>query len=247
MKKIFEKIMGSYSDRELKRIIPIVDTIESYEEKMKDRVYEIYLNIVDEMLKPHRGAIECLQRLRGQGIPLALASSADHIKIDANLRVAGIQRDTFNVILGAEDVVEKKPAPDIYLKATKSLGFDPINCIVVEDAVNGIQSAHAAGIRCIGVTTTFDRDMLERSISHALRKRPVEPERIDRMVNGIVRRLESTGESDIPSDLIGELVMEGLGAIDQVAYVRFASVYKNFHEAKDFERFVEDLEGPVDD
>ena len=93
----------------------------------------------------------------------------------------------------------------------------------------------------------FDRDKLERSISHALRKRPVEPERIERMVNGIVRRLESTGESDIPSDLIGELVMEGLSAIDQVAYVRFASVYKNFHEAKDFERFVGDLEGQNDE
>jgi len=93
----------------------------------------------------------------------------------------------------------------------------------------------------------FDRDKLERSISHALRKRPVEPERIERMINGIVRRLESTGESDIPSDLIGELVMEGLGAIDQVAYVRFASVYKNFHEAKDFERFVGDLESQTDE
>jgi transcriptional repressor NrdR len=93
----------------------------------------------------------------------------------------------------------------------------------------------------------FDRDKLERSISHALRKRPVEPERIERLINGIVRRLESTGESDIPSDLIGELVMEGLGAIDQVAYVRFASVYKNFHEAKDFEKFIGDLEGSIED
>jgi len=98
-----------------------------------------------------------------------------------------------------------------------------------------------------GKRAPFDRDKLERSISHALRKRPVEPERIERLINGIVRRLESTGESDIPSDLIGELVMEGLGAIDQVAYVRFASVYKNFHEAKDFEKFIGDLEGSIED
>ena len=110
-----------------------------------------------------------------------------------------------------------------------------------------VQLRELTVIKKSGRRVPFDRDKLERSISHALRKRPVEPERIDRMVNGIVRRLESTGESDIPSDLIGELVMEGLGAIDQVAYVRFASVYKNFHEAKDFERFVEDLEGPIDD
>lgn len=87
----------------------------------------------------------------------------------------------------------------------------------------------------------FDRDKLMRSIQHAIRKRPVEPERIERMVNGIVRRLESSGETDIPSTMIGELVMQGLANIDAVAYVRFASVYKNFREAKDFESILEEL------
>ena len=84
----------------------------------------------------------------------------------------------------------------------------------------------------------FDRDKLERSINHALRKRPVEPERVERVINSIVRQLESSGESDIPSDVIGELVMEALATLDQVAYVRFASVYRNFREAKDFGEFV---------
>ena len=74
-----------------------------------------------------------------------------------------------------------------------------------------------------------------------LRKRPVDPERVERMVNGIVRRLESSGESEIPSTQIGELVMDALRALDQVAYVRFASVYRNFREAKDFEEFISDL------
>ena len=69
----------------------------------------------------------------------------------------------------------------------------------------------------------------------ALRKRPVDPERVERMVSAIVRQLESTGETEIPSDAIGELVMEGLATLDEVAYVRFASVYRNFREAKDFE------------
>ena len=87
----------------------------------------------------------------------------------------------------------------------------------------------------------FDRDKLMRSIQHAIRKRPVEPERIERMVNGIVRRLESSGEADIPSTMIGELVMQGLANVDAVAYVRFASVYKNFREAKDFESILEEL------
>ena len=81
----------------------------------------------------------------------------------------------------------------------------------------------------------FDRDKLERSINHALRKRPVERERIDRMITGIVRRLESMGENEIPSNVIGELVMQALSSLDKVAYVRFASVYKNFRETKDFE------------
>lgn len=92
-----------------------------------------------------------------------------------------------------------------------------------------------------GRRTPFDRDKLETSIAHALRKRPVAPERIERMVNGIVRQLESSGEAEIPSSTIGELVMEGLKGLDDVAYVRFASVYKNFREAKDFEELIGQL------
>ena len=89
-----------------------------------------------------------------------------------------------------------------------------------------------------GRREAFDRDKLERSITHALRKRPVERERVDRMVTGIVRRLESMGENEIPANMIGELVMQALASLDKVAYVRFASVYRNFREAKDFETFV---------
>ena len=87
----------------------------------------------------------------------------------------------------------------------------------------------------------FDRDKLARSIRIALRKRPIEEERIERIVNGIVRQLESSGESDIPSKQIGELVMDTLKELDPVAYVRFASVYQNFREAEDFEDFVGSL------
>jgi transcriptional repressor NrdR len=87
----------------------------------------------------------------------------------------------------------------------------------------------------------FDRDKLARSVQIALRKRPVDPERVDRMVSGIVRQLESLGESEIKADFIGKLVMEGLRGLDDVAYVRFASVYKNFREAKDFEELLGEL------
>ena len=89
-----------------------------------------------------------------------------------------------------------------------------------------------------GVKQPFDREKIMRSITLALRKRPVEPDRIERIVNGNVRRLESLGESEIPSQVVGEMVMDALASLDPVAYVRFASVYKNFREAKDFEDFV---------
>lgn len=87
----------------------------------------------------------------------------------------------------------------------------------------------------------FDRDKLMRSVQIALRKRPVEMERIERMVSGIVRRLESRGEAEIDAKSLGELVMEGLYALDQVAYVRFASVYRDFRETKDFEAFLGEM------
>lgn len=93
----------------------------------------------------------------------------------------------------------------------------------------------------------FDRDKLVRSVQISMRKRPVDPERIERMVTSIVRRLESMGEAEIPSEVIGQMVMESLAHLDQVAYVRFASVYKNFREAKDFEEFVEEISHDGDD
>ncbi len=89
-----------------------------------------------------------------------------------------------------------------------------------------------------GARAPFDRDKLARSIHIALRKRPVDPERVEQMINGIVRRLESSGESEIPAKQIGEAVMDALGNLDPVGYVRFASVYRNFREAKDFEDFI---------
>ena len=98
-----------------------------------------------------------------------------------------------------------------------------------------------------GRRVPFDRDKLLRSVLVSTRKRPVEPERVDRMISGIVRRLESLGEAEIPSNVVGEMVMEGLANLDSVAYVRFASVYRNFREAKDFEEFVGELSGGGED
>lgn len=98
-----------------------------------------------------------------------------------------------------------------------------------------------------GRKVPFERNKLERSLDIALRKRPVDPEQVERMVNGIVRRLESMGESEVQSEQVGRLIMEGLESLDQVAYVRYASVYRNFREASDFEKFLGKMTGPEDD
>jgi transcriptional repressor NrdR len=93
-------------------------------------------------------------------------------------------------------------------------------------------------IKRSGRRAPFDREKLVRSVSVALRKRPVESERLERMVSGIVRQLESRGETEINSEVVGELVMKALKALDEVAYVRYASVYRDFRETQDFARFL---------
>jgi len=96
-----------------------------------------------------------------------------------------------------------------------------------------------------GKRETFDRDKLDRSVRVALQKRPISPERIDQMITGTVRRLESLGETEVYSEKIGKIIMETLARIDNVAYVRFASVYKNFQTTDDFEEFVSELRPPL--
>lgn len=106
-----------------------------------------------------------------------------------------------------------------------------------------VQLRELTVVKRSGRHVPFDRDKLARSVEVAMRKRPVEQERVERLVSGIVRRLESMGESEVGSEVIGRLVMEGLRTLDDVAYVRYASVYKNFREAKDFEEFLDALSG----
>ena len=104
-----------------------------------------------------------------------------------------------------------------------------------------VQLSELTVLKRSGRRTPFDRDKLLRSVQIALRKRPVDPARIDQMVSGIVRRLESAGDEEVNSEIIGELVMDGLKQLDDVAYVRFASVYRNFRDPKDFEDVLGEL------
>jgi transcriptional repressor NrdR len=106
-----------------------------------------------------------------------------------------------------------------------------------------VQLRELTVVKKSGRRVPFDRDKLARSVEVALRKRSVDPERVERMVNGIVRQLESSGDAEVPSELIGRLVMEGLRNLDEVAYVRFASVYRNFSDSEDFKAVLDELSG----
>jgi transcriptional repressor NrdR len=105
-----------------------------------------------------------------------------------------------------------------------------------------VQLREIVVIKKSGRRAPFDRDKLTRSVQIALRKRPVEPERVERMISGVVRQLESLGEAEVESRRIGEMVIEGLRSLDAVAYVRFASVYRDFREARDFNALIDELE-----
>jgi beta-phosphoglucomutase len=129
-------------------------------DKMKARTYEIYGQIVKGKLSPLPGSVEFISRCRKKGLKLALASSADRVKVETNLRESGIGKAPFQAIINGLDVINKKPAPDIYLKAAADLGLTPDECLVVEDAVSGVNAGKAAGCRCIAVTTSFKAEDL---------------------------------------------------------------------------------------
>ena len=120
------------------------------------------------------------------------------------------------------------------------------NCGARFTTFERIQLRELTVIKQNGRREPLDRDKLSRSMKISLRKRPIDDERIEMVINGIVRRLESSGESEIKSETVGQMVMEALLNLDQVAYVRFASVYRNFREARDFEDFVGSLSADDD-
>jgi transcriptional repressor NrdR len=105
-----------------------------------------------------------------------------------------------------------------------------------------VQLRELTVVKRSGRRMAFDRDKLSRSVHIALRKRPVPEDRIERLINGIVRQLEASSDGDVTSEQIGELIMEGLKGLDSVAYVRFASVYRNFREAREFGELIDSLE-----
>jgi HAD superfamily hydrolase (TIGR01509 family) len=132
-------------------------------DRVKARTYEIYERLVSGKLFPLPGSHEFIAKCRQKGYLLALATSADRIKMEVNLREIGLPSDTFKSIITGLDVEKKKPAPDIYLKAAKSLGLEANECLVVEDAVSGVRAGKAAGCKCLAVTTSFEASALSEA------------------------------------------------------------------------------------
>lgn len=129
----------------------------------KKRTYEIYLELVPGKLRAFPGAAALVTAVRKAGLRTAVASSADRIKIVANLEKIGLPVPGWDAVVMGEDIVLKKPAPDIFLAAAKSLNEVPNACVVIEDAVNGILAAKSAGMRCVAVAQTFSTDRLMKA------------------------------------------------------------------------------------
>ncbi len=129
-------------------------------ERDKARTYAIYLEIIRGRLHPLPGAREFIARCRAAGLWLAVATSADRVKMEGNLREIGLPAETFDVRVNGLDIARKKPHPDIFLLAAERLGLPPARCLVVEDAPNGLQAGKAAGCRCLGLTTSFSETAL---------------------------------------------------------------------------------------
>lgn len=129
-------------------------------ERDKKRTYEIYLEIIKGQLQPLPGVHDFIAKCQAAGKKLALATSADWIKAEGNLREISLAANTFAAIVTADVVTHKKPHPEIFVTAAAKLGLDPKHCLVVEDAVNGVAAARAGGARCLALTTTFTADEL---------------------------------------------------------------------------------------
>jgi beta-phosphoglucomutase len=129
-------------------------------EKDKARTYEIYGKLVKGKLVPFRGVKEFIGRCLDMGLKIAVASSADPVKISINLAEIGIPEKTFHAIVSGLDIEHKKPAPDIFLKAAEKLGVSAADCLVIEDAVSGVAAGKAAGARVLALTTSFSAEEL---------------------------------------------------------------------------------------
>ena len=136
-----------------------------YETKMTDISYDLYAEYAPTLLHVFPWSRKVLETLHENGIKIALASSAGAYKVDINISCIGVEKSIFSALVTGSDVENKKPAPDIFLAAASKAGVDPSRCLVIEDAISGIQAAHAAGMKVATVVTSFTREELEAAES----------------------------------------------------------------------------------
>jgi HAD superfamily hydrolase (TIGR01509 family) len=137
--------------------------------EMKTRVYEIYFGLISGRLKAFPGVHDLLAKLKACQVRLAVASCADRVKIEANLNAIEVELDWFDMIVAGDDVLNMKPAPDIYLAAAERLDVAPQSCCVIEDSINGIRAANAAGMQCVAVEQSFTATELQAASPDCIR------------------------------------------------------------------------------
>lgn len=145
-------------------------------EEVKAETYAIYKEIVEGRLKALPGVFEFIEKAKSKGLKLAVATSADKVKMLVNLKNIGLDENTFDATVNGLDVERKKPFPDIFITAAQKIGLQPETCLVVEDAISGVEAAKKAGCKCLGLTTSFTAEELKEAdwISNTLADAPDE-------------------------------------------------------------------------
>ena len=162
----FQPFVGSGEDKYVGGVAELYGI--PYDTAMKDRAYELYITNAKTGIHVMPGILKLFAELADAGFKIAIASSADRIKVDTNIRAIGIQEQMLSGLVTGDQIIHKKPAPDIFLEAAKRMHLQPDECIVVEDALNGVQAALAAGMKCIGITGTFTRhELMEAGAIHS--------------------------------------------------------------------------------
>ena len=136
-----------------------------YKTEMKDLAYDYFGQRVKEEANIPQGVLEMLYKLHDMGLTLAVCSAADLRKVRYNLMAIGVDENIFSTLVTGSDVTRKKPFPDIYLEGARRIGMGPKDCLVIEDAISGIQAAHAAGMDAVGVPTTFSKEELAEKVA----------------------------------------------------------------------------------
>jgi len=131
--------------------------------QMKSRTYQIYETITRGKLQPLPGVLDFIDKCKARGLKVAVATSADKVKMLINLKEIGLPEDVFDATINGLEIERKKPFPDIFIAAAVKLGLKAEECLVVEDAINGVQAAKAAGAKCLGLTTSFTREQLKEA------------------------------------------------------------------------------------